>query len=169
MNHIIPSALNNPSSNHLPVPNGEPVEVADLNYILKQALLKIKDVMEGHSIIMRCDQLPVIEGRQQDFLKLFQTIMQFVLSRPPVASKQFLYIKCEEEELAKEVMDLSGPAKTYIIQFYTNTSFDAYWQAGQQPLLAQCEQIANSYSGSFAYTQFNSGCLFTLRLSGKPI
>lgn len=166
MEHFISSAFTTPSQS-VP-PYSEPGDV-DLNKVLEQALTAAYNIIEPQRIIIRCDRLPVLQGNQPHFDKLFDHIMQLVLSEPSAGNRQFLYVRCEEEEMDKEDLPVSGHNKTYIIQFHSNIILYAYWQIAYQPILSDCEQIAKTYGGSFTYTQLNSGSLFTLRLAGKPL
>lgn len=168
MEHTIPSAFNTPQP-FVPPYSDTVYEEVELSKTLHQALLKIQGVIESHRIIIRCEQLPVLRGNSDHFKKLFDVILSLVLSEPPAGSKQFLYVKCEEEEIAEDVLVLSGHHKTYIIHFHSNILLGAFWPTAYQHLITECEQIAKTYSGSFSYTHLNSGSLFTLRLSGKPL
>ena len=171
MKPIIPAAFD-VSSYQNELQGGKPVSVkepVDLNKALHLALNSVQGVIETSQIIIRCDQLPVTEGNAADFQRLFNTVMQLVLSQSPVGSKQFLYIKCEEEEVEKEVMAVLGDTKFYIIQFHSNIVLGTYWQAAYRAPLSDCEQIAKTYNGSFAYAHLHSGSLFTLRLPAKSL
>lgn len=167
MEHFHPSGFNMPQQS-VP-PYSEDCTNVDLNQILQQALSIAKDIVEPHRIIIRCDSLPTVFGNPYQFKRLFTGILQLVLSDSLSGSRQFLYVRCEEEVMDKDVLSASGCDKTYIIQFHSNIILDAYWQTAYRPILADCEQIAKTYSGNLAYTQLNSGSLFTLRLAGKSL
>ena len=144
-------------------------ELVSLSKILKEALAKTHSTIDTHRIILRCDELPSIEGDKALLEKLFVTIINFIVSHPPAGIKQFLYVQCKEELLGSDTISSVAGAKFYTIQFHTNIALADYWQIVHQSELTACELIAEKHGGRFIINNMESGCLFTLHLSGKPI
>ncbi len=142
-------------------------DIVSLNILLQSALANTKQAIETHRIIVRCDELPTIEGDKQALEKLLNTIVDLIVSYPPVGIKQFLYVQCKEEE--QSAYSVINGTKHYTFQFHTNIALDNYWQITHQPELKECELIAEKHNGRFIINNIESGCLFTLQLSGKPL
>ena len=173
MTHVSSSSFNNVSPInaivHNPIESALAKDIVSLNQILKNALAKTQPSIETHRIIVRCDELPTVEGCKKDMEKLLQAIVTFITSYPPAGIKQFLYVQCKEEEINSDTLTVSDKTKLYTIQFHTNIALDAYWQITHQAELKECGQIAEKHSGRFIINNIESGCLFTLHLSGKSL
>lgn len=140
----------------------------DLNEIL-QAVCNRYIIEQGKDFILRFENLPLVQGSEQVFQKLFDSIASMVLNHPPYRSKLFLYVTCKEE-MEGDVMDLrlAGDIRLYKIDFYTNITTDEKWIEQYSSTINECDLIARQSSGSFSFFPIcNTGCLFSISLPGK--
>lgn len=161
--------LINISDSLIPPQNSPGVALAvDLNEIL-QAVCNRYIIEQGKDFILRFENLPLVQGSEQVFQKLFDSIASMVLNHPPYKSKLFLYVACKEQ-IEDEIMDLrlTDAIRLYKIDFYSNIITDQQWIEQYGSTLNECDLIARQSSGSFTFFPIcNTGCLFSISLPGK--
>ena len=148
------------------VPAGETV---DLNKTI-QTVLKKYTGDQQNSFILRCDKLPVAKGKNDQLFRLFDALIQMIVNHPPIKSKLFLYIKCKEENIQSNVIDLrmTRDVKLFKIDFHTNITTTPDWETFYQIKLKECTLLASQNGGGFSfYPISNTGCLFSILLPGK--
>lgn len=149
--------------------NFYPEEEIDLNEALHSALQKQtadKNVLS----ILRSDKLPLVCGHRENIVRMLDAISFMIINHPPLNSKLFLYVKCEQEPPEHEVLNLrlTPGERLYQLFFHTNITTDENWKLIYQEQLATCAVIAEENRGSFNFhTISNTGCLFSLILPGK--
>jgi hypothetical protein len=145
-----------------PVPAGRmPVS---LNEVWRQSLKKNEVLLRNASVTVRCELLPQVEGDPRQFQTLFDRLVSLILNHPPVGSRLFLYVDCQEEILEKDGAEL----KKWTLRFSTNIPASEEWRQAHQPVLQECEQIVARHNGEFTVNRIqNTGCLFVMNLYGK--
>lgn len=136
---------------------------ADLNTILGSVLHNLD---HSQSSVIRCDELPTVEGNVEELTKAFQYILDFILSDPPERTTLFLHIKCEIART--DYIDLSVKAahKRYKVSFHTNSGADGEDFPEQQK--NYCMSCLADLKGQFnVNTEPGTGWLFTLEVPGK--
>ncbi|MDB5251010.1 MAG: hypothetical protein JWP27_179 [Flaviaesturariibacter sp.] len=149
-------------------PQGAPgvtgaTSVVDLNTVLQTVLEHRQEKLHGLQAILRCDRLPVVHGEEPAWLVMLTRLTDIVLDRPPVASKLFLYIRCEPEKGSPEESE-----RRYAISFHTNCSSDSSLEIHHAAALQECGAVCHAAGGTFSYYFLSpSRCLFTLTIPGK--
>lgn len=160
LNHTIP-VLSNPV---VPIPK----DAINLNQILQQALQPYSTSIRNADIIFRCEVLPEMEGNKLEIGEVFNKLISIIVENPPVGSRLFLHINCEEQD--KEILDLSlsSGCRSFLIQFHTNISTSANWKLIHQPLFERCTSILLAHKATLTVNDvLKNGCLFSISLSGK--
>lgn len=134
-----------------------------LNEIFRESMRKAQAEVDNLQVIVRCENLPKIEGNQKEMMQLFDNLLSMILNHPPKNSKLFLYVDCEEDE-----ENSKNAEKRYIIKFNTNIAAHEDWKVINSQALINCRQILSGHNGSLVVNHINStGCLFILSLPGK--
>jgi hypothetical protein len=163
--------LNNKSNKFvLPeiVDDWHPEEI-DLNEVVRSICYKYS-IDQQKNFILRFDKLPIAGGNKDHFQCLFDGLIEMIVNHPPVNSKLFLYIKCTEQPGDAEIIDLRLTAETklYKIDLYTNITTNEHWELLHKNKLNECSSLAIQNGGSISFSPIsNTGCLFSLILSGK--
>lgn len=144
-------------------------EEVNLNDILGRSMKKMETEYGQVSLIQKFDKLPVVKGRKEYLTLLFEALLSMVYSLPPVNTKSLLYIQCTEDRVDRDIMDLSTRHEaSFSICFHTNIRTCESWMQLNQTKLEEAYIIASKISGSLAhYNITKTGCLFSLKISGK--
>lgn len=138
-----------------------PLDFLSLNDLFNERFRKAQTRLEQLNLIVRCESLPRITGNREEITLLIDTLLSMILQQPPVGSKLFLYVDCEEMRNGKE-------AGRYLIKFHTNLTTNDVWKEVNREELALCERIVARHDGTFSVNNIsNTGCLFSLFLPGK--
>jgi hypothetical protein len=133
-----------------------------LNEIFKVSMKNARTLL-GADVIIRCESLPDLHGRQEDFIELFNTLINLIISTRMRYSKLFLHVHCAEEFLEPD-----KSLKHHTIRFHTNFSTTEEWKEEHSEQLAKCKELIANYGGRFMVNNIsNTGCLFFIMLPGK--
>lgn len=140
--------------------------LVDLNKVVQQIL---EEQQSGVSqAIIRCDALPLVQGRSPEVLSLFRELITLILGHPPRNSKLFIYLKCEHK--ATDIIDMTVPEgyAEHELCFYTNSNITPEWEQSNNDTLARCQQLTRESKGFLNWqTAPGAGCLFMIHLPGK--
>lgn len=138
-----------------------------LNQIFKESLKKAQSQADDLQIIVRCQNLPRINGSHAEIVQLFDMLLAMILNNPPQNSKLYLYVDCEEDNVDRIDSHFEG-VKQYLIKFYTNITIHDHWKVLNSQSLINCKQILSNLHGNLVVNNISStGCLFTISLPGK--
>ena len=149
--------------------NWQSEELTDLNEV-------IRSVMEPYSTehekqyIFRSDKLPVVLGKEENYMCMFSTLVSMIMDHPPVNSKLFLYVRCAEEKQDDDIIDLriNEAVVLYKIDIYCNITTDKNWELAYQHKMSECALEITKNKGSFSFAPIsNTGCLFSVTLPEK--
>jgi hypothetical protein len=156
--------LNGPSNAFSP-----PEEEVDLNEVLKTSMQQIEEEKGHVPVIIKSDKLPVVKGKGVEFNLLFSELLHMVFSCPPQNSKILLYIQCVEDAVDPDIMDLSNDKdSSFSILFHTNIGTSETWMQRNKAKLEESYNNASKICGTLAHFNITkTGCLFSLKLSGK--
>ncbi|MES2881309.1 MAG: hypothetical protein V4676_04115 [Bacteroidota bacterium] len=149
---VIDAVVTQPSEQH------EEKKVSiDLNKIIQQCLLNYGTLSLEARPVVRCSNLPEVEGVESVFIRLFDLLMKSILNHPPPGKQLFLHIDCER--VKKMPADVTG----FQIDFYTNVIITDDWiEKYQQPLsLCQTELVQNNAALKINYPPAHAR-LFTI-------
>ncbi len=135
-----------------------------LNDLFKESFYKAKD--KHCSVVVRCENLPVIRGNREECMRLFNILTESIFSAPPNGSKRFLYVDCEED---KSLQTPPGEGfQWFRIRFHTNITTGESWMKAHQEALDDCTRILSAHGANFAAHHINhTGCLFSITVAGK--
>ncbi|HYK57423.1 MAG TPA: hypothetical protein VEV15_13230 [Flavisolibacter sp.] len=144
-------------------------EQINLNDTLRQALQqRLQYEKKNSDIIIRCDNLPVVETDRKKIVGVFDDIVQMIVSHPPNGTRLFLYVNCAEENTGMTGFDLVKRNKRYKVNFHTNISTDEAWKKAHEKTIAGCKAVLAQYGAGFTVKDIKStGCLFSISLLGK--
>src|SRR5215204_1102574 len=96
-------------------------DLVDLNRLVQQVFEDQHLNVAKLQTIVRCDTLPMVQGRVQLLLALFRSFLGLILDNPPQKSKLFIYVKCECKET--DIIDMTLPEgfADYRVSIYTNS------------------------------------------------
>jgi signal transduction histidine kinase len=148
-------------------PNHLDVKSTDLNEVIQQSLHRFQSGIRNQNVIVRYENLPIIEADKKAVIKVFDNLVQMILNHPPGGSKLYLYVDCEEESRAQD-SETHYVSKRYFIRFHTNITTNEEWKAEYQRVLEECTELLNQFDAGFTVNEIkNTGCLFSISLSGK--
>ena len=140
--------------------------LVNTNAVLQKVLQRLNPE-DRSKIALRCDDLPVLEGTEEDFEKVFSGLLQLILKNKPNGAKLFLHIHCTEEEIDPQT---PKGLKQFSIQFNTNIIPCADWLQKRDQQFNEVAGIVQKNRGSLLLNQLkNSGCLFSVSLPGKTL
>ncbi|HVG17139.1 MAG TPA: hypothetical protein VM935_19355 [Chitinophagaceae bacterium] len=141
----------------------------DLNEVLKTSMNKIEGEKGHVPVIVKYDKIPVVKGKREELSLLFGELLNMVFSSPPPNNKILLYIQCVEDTVDEDIMDLSdAKVSSFSILFHTNIETSKTWTEQNKAMLEACRHNASQIRGTLAhYNITKTGCLFSLKLSGK--
>jgi hypothetical protein len=140
----------------------------DLNVLVKGVIEQKKGEINACQAIVRCDELPQVAGGEKELTVLFDCLFSMILQHPPLKSKVFIYLKCQEH--IGEAIPISARERymLYELCFFTNIMADLAWHQLYAHQLNKCKMACREMRGVFMSEQIkNTGCVFTLRLPGK--
>lgn len=164
--NLEPKAVKSGSSNG--IDEHRTGNLINLNEVFQRSLELNHQGINKSAPVIRCDNLPYVNGDPGQMLKLFNLLLQMVLSKLPTACSSFIYIKCELEK--EDVIDMTIEAgfKKYCIYIFSNTLHIKEWIENFQQELTELKNICSNINGSFKEnTSSETGCLFTITLPGK--
>lgn len=163
---IINMGLNDPQKG---IVIEQPVNLVDLNKVVRTVLDAHKQQIQQLSAILRCDHLPFVQGDMQSLDRLFASLIKMMIDHPASGSNNlFIYLKCQPDEQTNP--GLREDEMRYSISFHTNIKHSAHWQQLYKTKLEECALICERLRGSFEnQSNLNSGCIFNLTLPGKLI
>jgi hypothetical protein len=142
-------------------------ERINLNEVMQQELLRAQGQDSRSRMIVRCENLPVVEGAPAVVSGLLRGLVSLITAHPPLSSRLFLYIDCEEENKEVEAALTQG-YKRYRIDFHTNALTGEKWHMANQEKLEAYKKMALAFNGTLEVNQIgNTGCLFSISLVGK--
>ena len=165
---IADSALTNPEPE--PLPGSVQSPAFSLNDVFQERMRKAKDLHEHLHVVVRCEQLPHIEGNREEIGKLFDSMISMIVNSMAAGSKLFLHIDCEEVTIVPEELPGTSEKNAFQIRFYTNSAIDEAWKESHAQALLRCQLIAAGHHGSFTLNHLRqTGCLFSLTIPGKIV
>lgn len=148
---------------------GHEEKLVSLTEAFKDVLQRYSSLESKNAVILRMDALPCIEGTRDEIVQWCDHLLSMILNHPPLNSRLFLYIKCEEDKAAGNTdTSLGNGFKRYNLCIHTNISTCEDWRVLYREKLDECTLIARRHHASFLCNHIsNTGCLFTLTLPGK--
>lgn len=139
-----------------------------LNDVLHRSLQKYQHEIIKGNIITRCDELPEVEGKEQELEVVFKNIVSIILDNDLLSNKQFLHVNCTDELIDLQGLNIKECYKYFEIQFKTNVSAAIIWQRADRNKIMECEKIVSDHFGKINMNIINStGCLLSIILPGK--
>lgn len=155
------------TTNILPEP-GNYSEQISLNNVTQLALQRLQLEYGKPDIIVRCQALPQIEADKHNIEKAFDDMIRMIIRHPPMGTRLYLYINCEEEHKEEGGAALIKMNKRYRISFHTNVCTDEAWKAANEKTIEGCRELLAQYGAGFTVNEIKStGCLFSISLLGK--
>ncbi len=140
----------------------------DLNKLTQRIFELNKARLDKLQAIIRCDNLPSVEGDETHWFDLFQNLIVIIIEHPPQGSKLFIYIKCGKVKDDVTDLTVTNNVQRFEICFYTNNSDNEPDSETNIAQLKRCADICIENKSSLVYHELkNAGCLFTLNLWGK--
>ncbi|MBB1286196.1 hypothetical protein HRH25_17565 [Flavisolibacter sp. BT320] len=155
------------------VPSTERISIAtplagwiNANIVL-QKILNSLDAEERSKIVLRCDDLPLLSGREKDFENLFRSLLQMILQKKGEVTTLYLHISCAiDSSLQEKVFG----HHYFTIQFNSNIIPCTNWAETNKDLLEKLEAIVEENKGYLSINAFkSSGCIFSVSLPGKVV
>lgn len=140
------------------------VKWANANTIL-QSIIQQLEADDRKAIILRCDELPLLLGTEEEIETIFSRLLQMILQKKNSVTQLFLHINCKTDG-QDSLNDFSR--KQYTIQFNTNISPCADWMQLNGRQLTGIAAIVQELNGSLVVGEAQ-GCLFSLSFPGKPL
>ena len=139
-------------------------KLVNTNAVLQRTLQRLS-AEERSTIALRCDELPVLEGNEEDFESVFSGLLQLILQEKKNLATLFLHIHCTSEEIDPKAQQ---GLKQISIQFNTNVTPCADWLEQNDQQFNEVAGILQTYGGNLLLNQLkNSGCTFSVSLPGK--
>lgn len=114
-------------------------------------------------IIFRCDELPLLQGTEDDIQTIFSDLLQMILQKRNSVSQLFLHINCKP--LLQDTVSMTSRMQ-YIILFSTNITPCTDWMHTNKKQIDKMKTILQQYNGSLSIAD-SQGCIFSLSLPGK--
>lgn len=148
--------------------NFYPLTMLSLNEIVRESMRRVQPAFAGVKSIVRCENLPVIKGNQEDISRTFEDLIRLILGYSGTTSQLFLYIDCEEADGGPNGNAVMEGLKKYTIKFRTNISPNEDWEEVHKELLAKCRQVLSMHNANFQINRPNhTGYLFSISVPGK--
>jgi hypothetical protein len=139
--------------------------LVNTNALIQKALQKIAAEDRG-SVIFRCDDLPLVQGSEEDFETVFSKLLTIILQKKSSTSKLFLHIYCSSED--NEVM--ATGIKPFTIQFHTNSNPGVNWMQLHEQQINELVVRLQKHSARLVVNQLkNGGCIFSISIFGKSL
>jgi hypothetical protein len=148
--------------------NFYPLTMLSLNEIFRESMRRVQPAFAQLQIIVRCENLPVIKGNQEDITGVFEDLIRLILGYSATASQLFLYIDCEEADHGPADDIVQEGFKRYTIKFRTNISPDGNCEEVHKEIFAKCRQVLSVHNANFHVNRPNhTGFLFSISVPGK--
>ena len=149
----------------------QPVNLVDLNKVVRTVLDTHKQQIQQLSAILRCDHLPFVQADMQTLDRLFASLIKMMVDHPTSGSNNlFIYLKCQPVKEEQTNLSLRQDEMRFSISFHTNIKYGAHWQQLNETKLEECALICERLRGSLEnQSNLNTGCIFNLTLPGKLI
>ncbi len=149
---VIDAAATQPAEQH-----GEKKVFVDLNKIIQQCLLNSSSLQRDPRPVVRCSNLPEVEGDESVFVRLFDLLIKSIFNHPPPGKQLFLHVDCER--VKQMPADVSG----FQIDFYTNLIITDDWIVKYQQSLSQCQtELAENNAALKIHNPPSHARLFTI-------
>lgn len=136
------------------------------NAVLQKILNRL-DAADRSKIVLRCDDLPLVSGKEEELESLFQSLLQMILQKKDEVPTLYLHISCT---LNTPVQTSGFGPRYFSIQFNTNIIPCTNWLAHNQELLEKLEALVAENKGVLSVNNFrSSGCIFSVSLPGKAV
>lgn len=143
--------------------NSNTTSPLSLNDIFRESMKKAQAQTGNLEVIVRCENLPQIQGNYNQMVELFDNLLSMILNHSPIGSRLFLYIDCEEDAERSTEKE-----KHFLIRFNTNIAAAENWKVINSQALINCKQILSAHNGSLVVNNISSaGCLFIVSLLAK--
>ena len=152
---------------HLSTPITEPAAtLINANVVLQKVLHNLSSEQRNH-LILRCEDLPYVQGVEADLEKVFSVLLQLILRKKEDVAKVFLHISTVEAE-AKSSNEQQ--VKQAVIQFNTNLSPCSNWMEMNEGPLQTITAVVQKYHGCLTINSVTAGgCIFSVSLPGKTL
>jgi len=139
-------------------------ESINLNEMLRLALKPFLVAGRNKEIIVRCADLPFINGDPVLIREVFNELVRMIMQIPG-GSKRFLHIKCEEQlPLSRQRQAVCS----FRINFHTNLITDHNWKLINHEAILTCQEKLSSCGTELNVQEIvTTGCLFSISLQGK--
>lgn len=132
-----------------------------------QKILQSLHADERNKIVLRCDELPLVAGREEDFENLFRCLLQLILQKKGEVATLYLHISCA---LAEPVHPGRFGSRYFTIQFNSNIVPCTHWFENNKDRLNAMEALVAANKGTLVTNAFRSGgCIFSVSLPGKAV
>ena len=144
------------------------LEQISLNDIMQRALQRLLQENKKQDIIVRCQSLPHIEADRKDIERVFNDMVRMIIHHPPMGTRLFLHINCEEERSEAGGAEWAKNTRRYRISFHTNICTDEAWKTANEKTIDGCSALLARYGAGITVNEITStGCLFSISLLGK--
>jgi hypothetical protein len=152
---------------HLSTPVKEPAAtLVNANVVLQKVLHNLSSENRNH-LILRCEDLPFVQGVEADIEKVFSVLLQLILRKKEDVAKVFLHISAVEAEAKSNNGQL---VKQAVIQFNTNLNPCSNWMEMNEGHLQTITAIVQKYSGCLTINSVTAGgCILSVSLPGKTL
>jgi hypothetical protein len=132
-----------------------------------QKILHSLHTDERNKIVLRCDELPLVTGREEDFENLFRSLLQMILQKKGEVATLYLHISCTREE---PVHANRFGSRYFTIQFNSNIVPCNHWFENNKDRLNAMEALVAENKGTLVTNAFRAGgCIFSVSLPGKAV
>ena len=148
--------------------NFYPLTMLSLNDIFRESMRKIQPFFAQIKIIVRCENLPVIKGNQDDMSRVFEEMIRVIFRYSRTTSRSFLYIDSKEDEAGFEDDIIPEGFKKYTIKFRTNITLNENWEEVRNELLTKFRLVFSMHNAKFQVNKpGHTGFLFSISVPGK--
>lgn len=141
------------------------VHEVNTNFVLQSVLQQLRPEVKN-KIILRCDELPLVQGNKNEYTTVFTLLLHMLVAKQEEVSKLYLHIHCTRDSFSE--FTTASPA-LYCIRFYTNLIPSADWMKNHREQIDEANLLLQKQKGSLTVNAGNNtGCLFSVSLPGKP-
>lgn len=141
--------------------------LVDSNKVLQRALKKISAEAKN-AMVLRCDELPYLQGTEETIELAFTRLLQLILEKKDAVIKVYLHISSTLSTI-KELKASDRPdLHRFLVRFHTNLVPDKDWLKKAKESINGIASVLSIYDGNIAIQQLkSSGCVFYISLPGK--
>lgn len=134
------------------------------NVVLQKVLQRLTNE-ERVNIVLRCDDLPLIPGTEEDYETVFTHLIRLILQKKEAVLRLFLHIHCTTEESETQK---ATSLKWFNIQLVSNIVPCADWMQANNERNAEIVAILHKNGGKLVVNQAkSSGCILSVFIPGK--